>query len=602
MASTLTGPSAAAPSPTVNYHKPSVTSSHGSTTQAKDRPGFFRRVFGSSKNSTSTPNDIYPPQLPPMNILSSGGRERTESQGSHGRSPNVPAKLSKQPSTRDPPAVPSKDTTPQPLNKKSSLFFRRRKKSVSGIESPAVAPIHVHAQARDSNGNPLGDRSPVSSLRKVMNPYLHSPVSSPQDFHDSIEQQGLSPHELVKDLDSPIDNGQATTSMYTPMFQMPDGEDKIPLSSSHNVASVVAGSPKISGKSNLDIVTRDDHDNSFLQDSSDNDGRSNQTSPNSRSPVLRYRMENRRPSTTENVSISVRDTYTEHESLQSPGPATVNNVEALTVKARKTSTPHSTKTAKSLGRNLSPKSATNALDDDEWVVTPSRRKDGGASPGDSSGTSSRVWIRPTTSEEELKGSSKLSPPLGGTQDPARASGSSISDYTSAKASPVVQTVDKDDFRDVDEQGVNDNPTQETDPTVEYLEQAKKVYDGDEEFVSKAGAAAWLGESGSERALVRKAYMTCFDWTDLNILSALRGFCGKLILKGETQQVDRILDAFSARWCECNPNHGFKATGKSSITLFKGICSNPSLQMSFIPSATPSSSSTRTCTWRTLSKR
>jgi hypothetical protein len=50
MASILTGPSPAAPSPTVNYHKPSVTSTHGFTPQAKDRPGFFRRVFGSSKS------------------------------------------------------------------------------------------------------------------------------------------------------------------------------------------------------------------------------------------------------------------------------------------------------------------------------------------------------------------------------------------------------------------------------------------------------------------------------------------------------------------------------------------------------------------------
>ena len=164
----------------------------------------------------------------------------------------------------------------------------------------------------------------------------------------------------------------------------------------------------------------------------------------------------------------------------------------------------------------------------------------------------------------MKEYSKLSPSLGGTQDPARASGSSISEYTSAKSSPVVPTVDKDDVCDVSQQEVNDIPIQHIDPSVEYREQARKIHEGDEEFVSRAGAAAWLGESGSERAAVRKAYMDFYDWADLNILSALRVFCGKLILKGETQQVDRILDAFSTRWCICNPDHGFKATGRPPI--------------------------------------
>lgn len=55
-------------------------------------------------------------------------------------------------------------------------------------------------------------------------------------------------------------------------------------------------------------------------------------------------------------------------------------------------------------------------------------------------------------------------------------------------------------------------------------------------------------------------MAMFDWSNMNILSAVRMLCGKLVLKGETQQVDRIVDAFSRRWCECNPNHGLKSAG------------------------------------------
>lgn len=106
------------------------------------------------------------------------------------------------------------------------------------------------------------------------------------------------------------------------------------------------------------------------------------------------------------------------------------------------------------------------------------------------------------------------------------------------------------------------PIGQVDPFAEFRQQAQRLFDGDEELVDKATAAAWLGDSGPERTQVRKAYMELFDWTNLDILCSLRGFCGKLILKGETQQVDRVLDAFSTRWCECNPNHGFKATGEN----------------------------------------
>ncbi|KAI9864162.1 MAG: hypothetical protein M1830_006136, partial [Pleopsidium flavum] len=193
MFSVLPGHNPSAPSPTVNYHKPSVASTQDSMPQAKERPGFFRRVFGSSKNTTPTQNNLRPPQLPPMDLPSSHDTERSESQASQASPLATHSKLSKSPPVRNPPAVPQKDSVQPTLNKKPSLFFRRRKRSVSGIDSPAVLPLHMQAKASNASANLMGDRSPVSSLRKVMNPYLHSPVISPQEFHDSTEQQDLDP-------------------------------------------------------------------------------------------------------------------------------------------------------------------------------------------------------------------------------------------------------------------------------------------------------------------------------------------------------------------------------------------------------------------------
>ncbi len=48
----------------------------------------------------------------------------------------------------------------------------------------------------------------------------------------------------------------------------------------------------------------------------------------------------------------------------------------------------------------------------------------------------------------------------------------------------------------------------------------------------------------------------------------RHLCGKLFLKGETQQVDRILENFGRRFWECNPDSLF---GSPSASLLLSIC-------------------------------
>ena len=93
-----------------------------------------------------------------------------------------------------------------------------------------------------------------------------------------------------------------------------------------------------------------------------------------------------------------------------------------------------------------------------------------------------------------------------------------------------------------------------------------MYDGQETFISKERAAAWMGDEGPARAKALSAYMELYDFGSINILAALRVLCGRLVLKGESQQVDRILDKFAQRWCQCNPDHGFKVTGKSTQKL------------------------------------
>ena len=105
------------------------------------------------------------------------------------------------------------------------------------------------------------------------------------------------------------------------------------------------------------------------------------------------------------------------------------------------------------------------------------------------------------------------------------------------------------------------------PTKEQRDCARKLYDGT--FgLDHSEVAPWLGETDPERSNIREAYMELFDWKDMSILGALRSFCSHIQVKGETQQVDRLLDALSRRWCDCNPRHGFKATGKIGCQAYQ----------------------------------
>ncbi|KAF2219211.1 hypothetical protein BDZ85DRAFT_206582 [Elsinoe ampelina] len=95
------------------------------------------------------------------------------------------------------------------------------------------------------------------------------------------------------------------------------------------------------------------------------------------------------------------------------------------------------------------------------------------------------------------------------------------------------------------------------PTFEDREHALSIFNGDEDFVPRATAATFLGDRKTASVNTLRAYVELFNLTGQTILGAMRMLCNRLVLKAESQQVDRILDALAARWCECNPHHGFK---------------------------------------------
>ena len=147
----------------------------------------------------------------------------------------------------------------------------------------------------------------------------------------------------------------------------------------------------------------------------------------------------------------------------------------------------------------------------------------------------------------------------------RASASDVSVYKSAPSTPLVAEMPKAEPRpsptvhishpSISQKGINGDELK-----------AQKIYDNADEELDQTLAAAWLGEGGADRERIRTAFMALFDFTHVNILASLRKLCDRIVLKGETQQVDRLIDAFARRWCACNSNHGLK-----SIDVVHTIC-------------------------------
>ncbi|KAF7731020.1 hypothetical protein EC973_001066 [Apophysomyces ossiformis] len=75
----------------------------------------------------------------------------------------------------------------------------------------------------------------------------------------------------------------------------------------------------------------------------------------------------------------------------------------------------------------------------------------------------------------------------------------------------------------------------------------RLWKEDPSFCSKESIAEWLGT----RAAVLQQYMDCFEFSKQRVDMAFRKLCSKLYLKAESQQIDRILEAFASRYWECN---------------------------------------------------
>jgi hypothetical protein len=474
-----------APSPTISYNKPAfpkpdATATNTTTTITanpstsatatanlitnKERPGFFRRVFGGSSKASS------PAESPSSHINEISSFQESETKESTGATshPKTREQLQVQQPQQQPPKsavaatpTPAVRKGPPQVVKQKSSFFRRRKKSVAEhVPPPIKLPQELSPQTLDTMKT---EPSPVSSLRQFMNQYLDEPgVPANPDRKENR-----------RDEPRPVESASLQAQKPRESVSAPGGGSK----------------PK-----------------QILQPPSSSRGQESRlTSTDSRGANDHVQ----KPSDVESIS-----------SAESPLQERNSNVNPST--------------------SLSP-----VAEDFSRTIR----------------VSTKMTSQTDSTRDSLAGVSKLPLPTD-SNVPESPAASETSQYLTASNTPVIESEEPEGVVDNDEnKSTTDGPGDavEDGPTASDRDQARNLFDSQDQVVGNVPAAAWLGEP--DRAMVREAYMRLYNWSNMNILAALRSLCQRLVLKGETQQVDRVLDAFSCRWCDCNPSHGFKATGK-----------------------------------------
>lgn len=489
-----------APAPLVGYEKSKEVAPGLSTTvsaPAKEKQGFFRRMFGSSKNSLiSTPESSSSPYISSTSVDTAG----TRSQQGHSNSMK---------SQSTPPSRESHHSPTHVLQKKTSSFFRRRKQSVTDAEPPPLPvpavviptvklpPVEVMPEPVSAKPEP----SPITSLRRAMDPFFHSnpatpDTATPDGFPSPLDEQ-LHPLPSPKEETREKDHGRSTRG-FSPEYEpspkalirtvdADSGDDRTPLPRRMDTPSRQPPEPPSMARSG-----------SFFNDNSDDE-----SSPR------------RRPTRTPQAESAERDVRGKNQMVErQSSKASLRTVE------------------------------------------------GSRKPRDVSKLRSGALLSPSHSHDEGRREGSIALPIEGIPDERGPVSPTDTVHQSAISLPSVKVDSTEPSPKLKTSKSIDEPDFVVgDPTEDDVQKAQQIYDGNEEFIQRERAAAWMGEEGPVRQRTLRAYMALYDFKDRSVVASLRQVCNRLIFKGETQQVDRILVAFATRWCDCNPNHGFKAIGK-----------------------------------------
>lgn len=120
----------------------------------------------------------------------------------------------------------------------------------------------------------------------------------------------------------------------------------------------------------------------------------------------------------------------------------------------------------------------------------------------------------------------------------------------------------DDYNDDDDDKEKED---DEDPDAEYKLIARRLFDEDFVSIKPAEYTQFLAAGDKDSSKIRGYYMSYFDWSP-NLLKSTRILCSKLYLKGESQEIDRILSAFTKSYIRQHRNNPFSTQNFEQIYI------------------------------------
>ncbi|KAI1002827.1 hypothetical protein K3495_g5376 [Podosphaera aphanis] len=537
-------------SPSSTFTIPSIESTPATST--KERPGIFRRVFGSSRNMSWIDNFH---EHSPLH----GSWTSTETVD---RPVFKPLPIHNTPSTRTTPQTLITQEPMPSLTKKPSSFFRRRKKSMSSIAPTDIDSSQTLIQ-------PCATSAPSSVEKTLPSP----PISSQAVLHGYPQQTSNNQREFKE---SWYNNYQGASALIVRSISFPSESVQ-----SSTIRAVDCDDQETIHKLRSRIQIGDPLGNQYATHYRD-DIDTERELPQNRIPLSQ---------TLSGISPGNRSTETLDGRCSSEGsPRHLKSSSCVEdenfswsrslplIPRQSMEEPASSIRRTHIARQQS----------EDWVKITQSRAISSVDRED------RVWLEPSSDEEDMGLSCIETLELDARGD--RRESDSISSIYESVASLPGELSEWDGEEDYPMQAVEAGPKilstaipriglvyedQSTPVNFEEHQYARQIFNGNEDLVPKEKAAAWIGEEDPFRSRVLEAYMDLYDFSNLNILAGLRLLCGRLILKAESQQVDRILVTFSRRWSHCNPFHGFKATDVVHTICYSLLLLNTDLHLAEI---------------------
>ncbi|XP_050518522.1 brefeldin A-inhibited guanine nucleotide-exchange protein 1 isoform X2 [Diabrotica virgifera virgifera] len=88
----------------------------------------------------------------------------------------------------------------------------------------------------------------------------------------------------------------------------------------------------------------------------------------------------------------------------------------------------------------------------------------------------------------------------------------------------------------------------------------------DERLDKTFIGEFLGDNDEFSKQCMYTYVDQMNFTNMDFVAALRHFLDGFRLPGEAQKIDRLMEKFASRYCECNPNNGLFATADTAYVL------------------------------------